>query len=373
MPRKCYCGNQDLKEYSNDYWKCTICGTLVSKTDFDVSIYSVEDEKSDLYGESYWKKNMLQEAGVSSIDELLELYFKGRVPYWMKYILKYIPVSSEVLEVGCGLGQLAYLMKSVGYKQKALELSPRICKFVQDKFNINIEVGELSTSSGKFDAILAFDVFEHLLDPRTFLECCEQRLDDQGILCMQMPCYDETMEYEEMKSKNPRFMLLMEPKQHIFLYSKGAIVKLLKEHGFSHVLFEPAYFGDDYDMFFFASKTSLNKRNEHEIKQELGKHSNGCLIRTILDVADDYQSLMQRYLQVQQDSNDRLERINQLGKILDEKERDSQQRLINNQILEELIGKKEQELSEKEIVIQNQLAYIKELENCVKKNLEGNL
>lgn len=341
MPNICFCGNDNLTDYSEMYWKCTVCGTLVSKLDFNETICQVHDEENDLYGKKYWEKVMLQEAGVSEMDELLGLYFEGRVPYWLKYITQYIPFESEVLEVGCGLGQLAYLMKCAGYKQEALELSPEICKFVERKFDVNIRAEDYAALKQKYAAVLAFDLFEHLLNPEKFIEWSYEHLECNGTLCMQTPCYDSDLSYAEMKTKKPRFELLMVPEQHIYLYSRKSMEYLLRKKGFKDIAFEPAYFGDDYDMFVFASKTNLNKKTESVAEQELKKQKLGWLIWTVIHLAEEKEKIHKINVQIEQDRKKRLE---------------------NNQKLELLIQEKEKELIGKEEVIQNQLKLIKSLE-----------
>ena len=87
---ECWCGNKCLKEYSKHYYKCINCNTLISKYDFDDGITNISDEENDLYGRNYWTDIMLKEAGVKSIEELITLYLSGRVPYWVKHILKYV-------------------------------------------------------------------------------------------------------------------------------------------------------------------------------------------------------------------------------------------------------------------------------------------
>ena len=341
MPNKCFCGNDDLTEYSETYWKCTVCGTLVTKLDVKETIYQVQDEENDLYGKKYWEQVMLQQAGVSEIDELLDLYFEGRVPYWLKYITQYVPFKSEVLEVGCGLGQLAYFMKCAGYKQEALELSPEICKFVKKKFDVNIKAENYVALKQKYDAILAFDLFEHLLKPKKFIEWSYEHLECDGTLCMQTPCYDANLSYAEMKNRKPRFELLLVPEQHIYLYSRESIEYLLRQKGFMDIAFEPAYFGDDYDMFVFASKTKLNKRTDRVAVQELKEQKLGWLLWTVIHLAEEKEKIYKINVQIEQDRKKRLE---------------------NNQKLEKLIQQKEKELLDKEEVIQNQLKYIKSLE-----------
>ena len=263
--KRCFCGNDKLSEYSTHYYKCDRCKVLVSKNDFDKKIYTVTEEDNDLYGGNYWQKVMVEEAGVRNIDELIDMYISERAIYWLKNILKYTKLGGRLAEVGCGLGQLSYLIKQAGDEQTAFELSPEICKLIKEKLDINVICGELSCSNESYDIIVAIDVFEHLLDPEQFLENCRDRLNEDGVLVLQMPCYDETLTYAEMKEKKPKFEHLLVPEQHTFLYSRVAIKGLLQKHGFNSIVFEPAFFGDDYDMFLFASTTVLPQNSKEEI------------------------------------------------------------------------------------------------------------
>ena len=67
------------------------------------------------------------------------------------------------------------------------------------------------------------------------------------MICFQTPCYDEKLSYEEMCQKKSRFKNLLVKDQHIYLYSRDSITAILQNHGFKHIIFEPAFFGDDYD------------------------------------------------------------------------------------------------------------------------------
>lgn len=285
--KKCFCGNEMLGEYSPHYYKCDQCNVLVSKNNFDNEIYTITKEDNDLYGENYWKKVMVEEAGVKDIDDLIDMYMSGRAIYWIKNILKYTKLGGEIAEVGCGLGQLSYFLKQAGYNQTAFELSPQICKLINEKLDINVICGELKCSKEEFDTIVAIDVFEHLMDPENFLKDCKERLKEDGVLVIQMPCYDEKLTYAEMKKEKPNFEHLLIPDQHIFLYSRMAIMNLLQKYGFNNITFEPAFFGDDYDMFLFASPTILSLNDKEEIYSYLGDVSSGRLIKAIIKVYDE--------------------------------------------------------------------------------------
>ena len=338
---KCWCGNTKLHEYSDDYYVCTNCNTLVSKSTFETSIYHVNDEKLDLYGENYWQKVMVKEAGVSSIEDIVDLYLQGRAIYWLKYIFKYIPLKGSVAEIGCGLGQMAYLMKMLGFAQTAFELSPAICKFIKEKLDVNVVCGDFAESEEQYDAILAFDLFEHILQPEEFLQGCARHLREGGVICFQTPCYDEKLSYEEMCQKKPRFKNLLVKDQHIYLYSRDSITAILQNHGFKQIIFEPAFFGDDYDMFFFASKSSIQQNSKEAIENFLNSANNGRLVKAMIALFDRNQELTQKYEIADRDRNDRLEQNKQLEQILKQSQSDDSQRQVQIEKLTEMLKESE--------------------------------
>ena len=65
------------------------------------------------------------------------------------------------------------------------------------------------------------------------------------------------------------------------------IINLLQKYGFNNITFEPAFFGDDYDMFLFASPTMLSLNDKEEIYSYLGDVSSGRLIKAIIKVYDE--------------------------------------------------------------------------------------
>lgn len=280
---KCWCGNQVLEEYSDNYYVCRNCGTLVTKKIINKEITEVKDEDHDLYGKNYWLNKMSDIAGANSIDALIQQYLGGRVLYWIKYILKYIPIDSSIAEVGCGLGQLAYLMKLLGYQQTAYEISPAICDFLTQEMGLKVICGEFGSKNEIYEAILCFDLIEHLLEPKNFALECYRSMWGRGIFCCQTPCYTEEWSYEEMLLNKPDFEHLLVPEQHIYIFSKRSISRLLRETGFTNVCFEPPAFGEHYDMFLFASNKAIEPLNQEEIQKKLMSKECGRLIRVLID------------------------------------------------------------------------------------------
>lgn len=279
--KKCWCGSKVNKKYSQHYYVCEKCHTLVSEVDFTEEIEHVENEETDLYGMNYWEKLMCRLTGKKTLDEVIDYYLQERVLHWIQSILRYSRGGIKIAEIGAGIGQFCYLLKQTGFKQTGFELSKEICKYVEKTLNINMHQGDIADISEEYDMIIAFDLLEHLIDPNKFLDCCKQHLKAEGIICIQTPSYDPALSYEDMLNKAPRFQGHLTEFQHINLFSRESIETLLKGHGFVFINFEHAVFGDDYDMFVFASRFPMKLYSENEINQYLNSVENGRLIKSM--------------------------------------------------------------------------------------------
>ena len=359
--KKCWCGNEELAEYSEKYFRCDRCHTLVSKNDFDNAIYNVQDEGKDLYGKNYWEVLMTRETGKNSIGEVVDMYLTERVPYWVKYILKYTKPGDYIAEVGCGLGQLQYIFRRLGFRQMAFELSPGICSYIENQLGVTAHCGSFQGQEGEYDAIIALDLFEHLTEPLKFLEECSKSLKEEGFLCFQTPCYDSELSYDEMMRKKGRFEKLLEAEQHVYLYSRNSIIRILRQFGFEHIKFEPAFFGDDYDMFLFASKREIKENTEEEINAFLNSGENGRLVKAILTLAEGKSKIFSEFRVADRDRKERLDQNNKLKGLLERSEEDRCKR-------GEQIEKLTQMLKESETDRENRGEQIEKLTQMLKES-----
>ena len=280
--KKCWCGNEVQKKYSEHYYVCEKCRTLVSDADLSDEIVHVENEEEDLYGKNYWEKMMCRLTGRNSLDEVIDYYLQERTLYWIQYLLRYRTGGGQIAEIGAGLGQFCYLMKHAGYEPTGFELSGEICAYAEKTLGVNMHQGDIGDVSKQYDMIVSFDLLEHIVDPRAFVKRCMDHLKEDGIFCIQTPCYDPALTYEEMKEKAPRFESHLTEFQHINLFSRDSIEQLLKESGFSYICFEPAVFGDDYDMFVFASRQPMKKNTDEEVNEYLNSIPSGRLIKNMI-------------------------------------------------------------------------------------------
>ena len=348
---KCWCGNKNLREYAKNYLLCEQCGTLISKYEFNQDIYNVKDEQKDLYGKNYWEVSMEKAIGTNNLEGVIDSYLNGRVIYWMQYILKYIKLGGSIVEVGCGLGQLQYVLKRLGYTQKAYELSKEICSYIKKNMKISVCCGNFRGKRKKYDGILAFDLFEHLIDPDSFLKKCMYSLTDTGVLCIQTPCFDPQLTFEDMVTEKRKFINQLKWNQHVYLYSKNSIEYILHKYGFNYIKFEPAYFGNDYDMFLFASKKEILSNTSEEIDDFLNHQTNGRLLKTMIQLFENQRKMNDLYNQADIDRRERLTDIEILTKQLKDCEKDRKDRLDALNKMTELYEKSEEKCKEKDELI----------------------
>ncbi len=359
---KCWCGNEILNEYSLNYYKCDKCHTLISKHDFENTVYDVENEDDDLYGKNYWEVEMTKAAGKNTLSEVVDMYLTERAIYWLKHVLKYVKLGSDIAEVGCGLGQLQYVLSRGGYRQKAFELSPDICDYMEKQLGVNVHRGPFVPQDNAFDGILAFDLFEHLIEPDEFLEYCSRSLRENGVMCFQTPCYDAGISYEEMQAQKPKFEDQLKQEQHIYLYSRESITEIFKKHGFTNIIFEPAFFGDDYDMFLLASKEPIRANTEKEIDDYLNSTSNGRLLKAMITLFDEKKELLEQYQNADNDRTMREKNNEELEKLLKQSVADSEMRLENVDKLTQLLRERESDNAAKNEQIDELTKLLKESE-----------
>jgi glycosyltransferase involved in cell wall biosynthesis len=96
------------------------------------------------------------------------------------------PEARNILDLGCGSGQLASLLAQRGHNVVGVDVEPPI-ETGFDYVEGNLAEGIPSTLRGPFDVVLFADVLEHLPDPRMVLEQAADRLADGGRMLVSLP------------------------------------------------------------------------------------------------------------------------------------------------------------------------------------------
>jgi len=89
---------------------------------------------------------------------------------------------------------------------------------------------------GLFDVVSAFDLIEHVPDPRGLLRQCASLLKPGGILLISTPDTEHFLRYL-MRSRWP----MLQPMQHLFLFSRQALASVLRAEGFEDISVDTAH------------------------------------------------------------------------------------------------------------------------------------
>jgi SAM-dependent methyltransferase len=319
----CWCGNDQLSHYSDDYLLCSQCQTLVLLKPVDENVSSGLDDKS-LYGKSYWLEHQVKEFGYSDIFLRARNDLRERCLYWMRFFLKYKIPPGNTLELGSAHGGFVALLKWAGFESAGLELSPWVNEYAKQSFQIPVYLGRIENQTiepHSLDAIIMMDVLEHFPDPVTTISYVVKLLKEDGILMIQTPMFQGGKSYEELKATNDPFLIQFKVPEHIHLFSQDSVQQLLQSCGLEKIAFERAIFSQ-YDMFLVASRSSLTIHTQEEIETSLLTSPGGRLILALLDKDTEANLLQEQWAAAEMDRTARLEQIHQYKEMLEDSEAD---------------------------------------------------
>lgn len=97
----------------------------------------------------------------------------------------------DVLDAGCGEGYGASILAGRAKSVLGIDLERDVIDHAAERYpNVRFEAGDLSTLAfpkGSFDAIVSFQVIEHLQSPRGFASECARVLRPGGLLVLSTP------------------------------------------------------------------------------------------------------------------------------------------------------------------------------------------
>jgi 2-polyprenyl-3-methyl-5-hydroxy-6-metoxy-1,4-benzoquinol methylase len=286
--RACWCGSSDFAPFGPEYGECRACGTLVYLKDTPPEELLVRDDETDYYGKKYWLERQADAFGHPDIHNRARKDLPERNLHWLRALLKYRLPPAKVLELGCAHGSFVALMRQAGYQASGIDLSPWVVAFSQQLFGIPVHAGpieSLDMPDASLDVIVLMDVLEHLPDPAATLRRCLKLLKPQGVLLVQTPCLREGASHEVLVESKDRFLEMLIPIEHIYLFSQRSVTEFFRRLGAEHIAFEPAIF-EHYDMFFAVSRSPLIAHATEEIESALMATPNGRLALALLDLRD---------------------------------------------------------------------------------------
>lgn len=208
-----------------------------STTDYE-SIYDTGDHYHD---------GMQRERGERTYMERDQEH--GNCAFERCQMLRCYRRSGRLLDVGCGMGSFVAMAAAWGFD--AFGTEPNDCiaqhgRTLGRRIQTEYWTGRIN-APGTFSVITAHDVIEHLTDPNGFMATMREVLTDDGLLVIDTPEWDGSMDNRHIK-----------PKEHICLYSEGALRNILERAGFKVVGMHRPLNGSIGKLAMYCVKSSVN-------------------------------------------------------------------------------------------------------------------
>lgn len=144
-------------------------------------------------------------------------------------IQQHVQPPGRLLDFGCGWGFFLSVARERGWEPYGLEPLPGHAVYARARFGVNVITDVLRDDTfppDSFDAITAFQVFEHLPDPASNLARLHRILKPGGLILIEVPNID-TWSVRLLGPRHRHFV-----QDHLNFFSPHTLTLLLENHGF---------------------------------------------------------------------------------------------------------------------------------------------
>ena len=158
---------------------------------------------------------------------------KNRI-YVYEKILKKKPLN--ILEVGCGTAVISNGFLQNGIDYTGVEFDKHFYDFAKSKSR-NVIFGDFLETNfeKKFDVLFASQVLEHIDEPNIFFKKCNEVLNENGILHIDVPNEHSMISYLRKIFKNNKYYGAIRPPYHLRAYSPISIKNLFLRNNFDNI------------------------------------------------------------------------------------------------------------------------------------------
>jgi 2-polyprenyl-3-methyl-5-hydroxy-6-metoxy-1,4-benzoquinol methylase len=209
--------------------------------------------KSEKYIEIYKNINyghIIESLSISSHEYRRSRFGTERIELIEKYARK---KSGRLLEIGSGSGFFLEEAKSRGWDVSGCELSEPAYEFSRSRgINVlNLTLHEAGFANDEFDVVTAFDVLEHIYDPKNFIREVKRILKPNGILFLYVPNLDSASFH--LMGEGAHFIW---PTHHLTYFTPETLSSFLKTLEFQLVFLETK--GLDFEDYIWQLKNIKN-------------------------------------------------------------------------------------------------------------------
>jgi 2-polyprenyl-3-methyl-5-hydroxy-6-metoxy-1,4-benzoquinol methylase len=155
-------------------------------------------------------------------------WHKGKLNLIDSLLKKYLPNANKnpnILEIGCGTGQVMTVLKKYGIVT-GMDVASTALSLCKERGFVNLIQADITTVNentiqNKFDVIVALDILEHVQDDLLALSNMQKLLTDNGLLILSVPAHKFLWSIHD------------EALQHKRRYQKYELIKKLEDCNFS--------------------------------------------------------------------------------------------------------------------------------------------
>jgi SAM-dependent methyltransferase len=161
--------------------------------------------------------------------------------YWnMSQFLKNLPYKNpkgkKILDLGCGTGEFLFVVKNLGYEAYGVDFNEKAINIAKNLLGIENVYSDdvlrfLEDKKEEYDVITAFEIIEHLNDPKKLLELVYQALKPGGYFALSLPNRERYFGRIDPKIESWDF-----PYQHLTRWNLNSLKRFIKTHGFEIVI-----------------------------------------------------------------------------------------------------------------------------------------
>ena len=188
---------------------------------------------AQIYSEDYFLggKSPDQRALVSKMKRATARLYLDHIDSYRK------AAGKQLLDVGCGHGDLLVEAQARGYEVTGLDTSASTTDIAQAKVGVNRvhcgEIDEVDLPAQSFDICVLSDVIEHARDPVSFLETLHHLLKPGGVLFIAAPSLD-SWSARLLRQKWMEFKT-----EHLFYFDRQTIQHQLFRTGYHEIVIRP--------------------------------------------------------------------------------------------------------------------------------------
>lgn len=186
-----------------------------------------------LYGEQYYSGD--NDIGYSDYDSQAGAAAEWARFYWEERLNDIEKLAGgrrgRLLEIGCAYGVFLQAAAARGWRVDGAEISPHAAETAGRRLGINVFTGAIEAApfaNETYDLIAAFEVIEHIPEPRPFVKKALSLLKPGGLFVLTTP--NDLFSFRAAIAGDKAKLVKLP--EHVVFYSPSAVERLLTREGF---------------------------------------------------------------------------------------------------------------------------------------------